>query len=123
MKSSNKNFGIVFFIFFLILSLFPLISGQDINLILFILSFLFLILGLLNSNLLSPLNYFWIKFGEILGKFLAPAIMFFIYFTVIFVTSIILKVLKKDILDLKINKSSQTFWRKKNKISNMSKQF
>jgi len=123
MKSSNKNFGIVFFLFFLILSLFPLISGKDINLILFILSLLFLILGLLNSKLLSPLNYCWIKFGEILGKFLAPVIMFFIYFTVIFVTSIILKVLKKDILDLKINKSSQTFWRKKNKLSNMSKQF
>jgi len=123
MKSSNKNFGIVFFLFFLILSLFPLISGKDINLILLVLSFLFLILGLLNSKLLSPLNYFWIKFGEIIGKFLAPVIMFLIYFTVVFVTSIILKVLKKDILDLKINKSSKTFWRKKNNHSNMSKQF
>lgn len=54
--SSNKSFGIVFFVFFLILSLYPLLNKEKLNLLFLIFSITFLILGILNSKILTPLN-------------------------------------------------------------------
>ena len=83
-----------------------------------------MILGLLNSRLLSPLKKFWIKFGELLGKFISPIVMFLIYFFIVFLTNLILKILNKDILDLTIHKKKDTYWKKKEKTkSSMDNQF
>ena len=79
-KSTNRNFGIVFFIFFLIISLYPLLNDSDIRYWSFILSLIFLLLGLFNSKILSPLNKLWFKFGIIIGKIVSPVIMFVIFF-------------------------------------------
>ena len=85
-ESSNRSFGLLFFIVFLILGLWPLKNSQSINFFFIIVSVIFLFLGLLNSKLLSPLNKIWIKLGEILGSIIAPIIMAFVYF--IFLTPI-----------------------------------
>ena len=78
--SSNRSFGIVFFIFFLIISMYPLLNNSDIRLGYFFLAILFLILGILNSKLLSPLNQLWFKFGILLGKVMSPLVMALIFF-------------------------------------------
>ena len=107
--SSNRNFGIVFFILFLALSTYPILENGDINYYLLSISLVFLILGLINSKLLSPFNFLWFKLGIFLGKFISPIIMASVYFLGITPISILLRILKKDILNLKKN-NNETYW-------------
>tara|TARA_B100000795_G_C22489297_1_gene319636 strand:+ start:209 stop:598 length:390 start_codon:yes stop_codon:yes gene_type:complete len=121
--SSNKSFGIVFFIFFLILSIYPLFKDGNFRIWTLILSIVFLILGLLNSSILSPLNKIWFKFGILLGNFVSPIVMGVIFFTVVTPTSIIMKILNKDLLNLKKN-DNESYWIKKSEVkSKMKNQF
>jgi len=123
-QSANKSFGILFFIVFLIFGLWPLKNGENLNYYFIIFSGIFLLLGLLNSNLLSPLNKIWIKFGEILGIIIAPIIMALVYFAILTPVSLVVRVFGKDILGLKFINKQQTYWinRKKN-MGSMRKQF
>jgi len=121
--SSNRSFGIVFFIVFLIISIFPLKDGGTIRFIPLFISAIFLILGLLNSKILSPLNRIWFKFGVFLGNFIAPIVMGIIFFFVVTPTSIIMRLLNKDILKLKINKSDSYWIEKSGPKSKMKDQF
>ena len=120
---SNKSFGIVFCIFFLIVSLYPLINGESIRLCSIILSGIFLILGLLNSRVLTPLNILWFKFGILLGRFISPIVMGLVFFLVVTPTGIIMRLFKKDLLKLKKN-NSNTYWiNKEESKSDMKNQF
>ena len=123
-QSSNRSFGLLFFIVFLTIGLWPLKNGDNLNLYFSITSLIFLILGLLNSKLLSPLNKIWIKFGEILGVIIAPIIMALVYFVILTPVSLVVRVFGKDILGLKFINKQQTYWinRKKN-MGSMRKQF
>ena len=123
-KSSNKSFGILFFLVFLGLGLWPLTNDNNPNIYLIIISIIFLILGLLNSKLLSPLNSFWIKFGELLGKIIAPMVMAIIYFLILTPISLIVRLFGKDLLGLKLSKQLKTYWIKRKKdLGSMDKQF
>ena len=120
---SNRSFGVVFSIVFLIIALFPLLNENSIRIWSVILSLIFFILGLLNSNILSPLNRIWFMFGIILGGIVSPIIMGLVFFLVVTPTSLILRLFRKDILSLKKNNNS-TYWVKKlNKKSKMKNQF
>ena len=123
-QSSNKSFGLLFFVVFLILSLWPLKNGESLNFYFIIASVVFLILGLLNSKLLTPLNKSWIKLGEILGIIIAPIVMALVYFAILTPVSIIVRVFGKDLLGLKFLKEKDTYWIKRKKIlGSMKKQF
>tara|TARA_B100001250_G_scaffold167512_1_gene144274 strand:- start:157 stop:543 length:387 start_codon:yes stop_codon:yes gene_type:complete len=121
--SSNRSFGIVFFVFFLIISLWPLKIGQDIRLWSLVISIIFLLLGLFNSKLLTPLNRIWFKFGLLLGKVVSPVIMGVVFFFVVTPTGLIMKFLGKDLLNLKKTKSKSYWVEKKNENTSMKKQF
>ena len=121
--SSNRSFGIVFFIVFLIISTYPLIDGGNLRIWSLIVSVIFLILGLLNSNILAPFNKLWFKFGIFLGNIISPIIMGIVFFTVVTLTSFIMKLLGKDLLNLKKSKN-KSYWIEKAKIkSTMKNQF
>ena len=102
--SSNKSFGVLFFIVFLIIGLWPLKNNQDPNLILIGISAIFLTLGVFNSKILTPFNKSWIKLGELLGKIIAPIIMGVIYFFILTPISLLVRLFGKDLLNLKKNK-------------------
>ena len=122
--SSNRSFGIVFFIVFLFISLYPITYSEDIRIWSLIISFIFIILGLLNSKILTPLNKLWFKFGVILGKIISPIIMGIIFFLVVTPIGLIMKVLGKDLLRLKYNNKDNTYWVEKNgPKSKMKNQF
>ena len=104
-QSSNRSFGLLFFLVFLILGLWPLKNGGNLNIYLIVISFIFLILGLINSKFLSPLNKLWIRFGEILGLFIAPVVMFCVYFFFITPISLIVRIFGKDLIGIKFNKT------------------
>lgn len=123
-KSSNKSFGIVFGVFFAIIFIYNFFKYSNFNLYVLLTSVFFFIFAYLYPKIFTPLNIIWTKFGDLLGKFIAPLVMFFVYFSVVFATSLVLKVFNKDILNLKINKNSKTFWKiREQNISDMNKQF
>ena len=122
-KSSNRSFGILFFIVFLSISLWPLQSSNEIRLWSLIISLIFLILGLLNSKILTPLNNGWIKFGEILGGIIAPIIMFIIFSIIVTPIGLALKLTGKDLLKLKKNKITKTYWILRENVKSMKRQF
>ena len=120
---SNKNFGIVFFAVFLLISLYPKINDEDIRIWSLVISLIFLILSLSNSNLLSPLNRLWFKFGLFLGKIVSPFIMGVIFFLVVTPTGILMKIFRKDLLNLKFNTNNAYWIEKKGPKSKMKNQF
>lgn len=120
---SNKSFGIVFFVFFLIIGLYPLINEDNVRIWSIVISIIFLILGLINSQILTPLNILWFKFGMLLGKFVSPIVMGLVFFLVVTPTGLIMKLLNKDLLKLRKNKNS-SYWIKRPKTkSEMKNQF
>ena len=121
--SSNRSFGIVFFIFFLIVSLYPLINNDSLRVWSLIISLAFLILALTNSKILTPLNKIWFKIGIILGKIVSPFIMGIIFFLVVTPTGLIMKLFGKDLLNLKYNNKNSYWIEKVGPKSKMKNQF
>ena len=121
---SNKSFGIVFFIVFLLIALYPLFNEQNLRIWSLVISIIFLILGLLNSKILNPLNKLWFKLGILLGKIVSPLVMGLIFFIVVTPIAIIMRIFKKDLINLKKN-NNKTYWiEKDDKIkSSMKNQF
>ena len=107
---SNRSFGIVFSIVFLIISFYPLTNGNQILIWSLIFIFIFLILGIINSILLKPLNFMWFKFGIFLGNFISPIMMGLVYFLVVFPTFLILRIFKKNYLNIKYEKNKYSYW-------------
>tara|TARA_Y100000591_G_scaffold304376_1_gene300981 strand:- start:336 stop:722 length:387 start_codon:yes stop_codon:yes gene_type:complete len=121
---SNRSFGIVFFIVFVLIAIYPLINQEEVRIWSLIISFLFLFLGLLNSKILTPLNKLWFKFGILLGKIISPIIMGVIFFLVVTPIGLFMRLLGKDVLSLKLNKKKNSYWIEKNgPKSKMKNQF
>ena len=121
--SSNRSFGILFSILFALIAFWPIINGNPLRLWLIPFSVIFLVLGLLNSKLLNPLNVVWVKFGELLGRIIAPIVMAIIYFIIITPIGLFMRLIRKDLLNLKFSKAN-TYWiKREKKISSMKKQF
>jgi len=122
-KSSSKSFGYLFFSLFLILSLWPVLNDNSVNFLFLSISAVFLILTILKSKILDFLNNYWIKLGELLGRVVAPIIMFAVFFVIVTPLSLLTKLLKKDLLNMRFN-DSKTYWTNKvKKIDSMDKQF
>ena len=120
---SNKSFGIVFFVVFLIISIWPLLDGNEIRYWSLIISVVFLVLGILNSKILTPLNKIWFKIGILLGNIISPMTMGIIFFLVVTPTAFIMKILGKDLLNLKKNTKNSYWIEKRNQNSRMKNQF
>ena len=122
-KSSSKSFGYLFFGLFLILSLWPVLNDNSINFLFLSISAVFLILTIFKAKILDFLNNYWIKLGELLGRVVAPIIMFAVFFVIVTPLSLLTKLLKKDLLNMRFN-DSKTYWvNKLKKIDSMDKQF
>ena len=121
---SNRNFGLVFFVFFLIIGLWPLLVTNEIRYWSIFFSIIFFLLGITNSKLLNPLNKIWFNFGILLGKMISPLVMGIIFFLVVTPIGVIMRVFGKDILSLKYNKKNKSYWIEKNgPKSKMKNQF
>ena len=123
-SGSIKSFGIVFFFVFIIIGLYPLLNDHGIRVWSIIVSFIFLFLGIVNSPILKPLNLIWFKFGLFLGKFIAPIVMGTVYFIVVFPTYLLLKLIKKNYLNIRYEKNKTSYWIKiRDKNTTMREQF
>ena len=123
-KSSVKSFGILFFIVFLLIGVWPLLNVNNLRIWSLVLSAIFLILGLIESKILIPLNKYWVKFGQLLGKIIAPIVMAIIFFLVLTPISLMLKIFKKDVLRLAFSKKIESYWIQRDKdLGSMDRQF
>ena len=120
---SNKSFGIVFFIVFLLFATYPLINNGELRIWTLIIAIIFLILGLVNSKVLTPLNKLWFKFGLLIGKIVSPLIMGIIFFLVVTPTAFIMRIIGKDLLNLKLNNKKSYWIEKTGPKSKMKNQF
>ena len=120
---SNKSFGVVFFIVFLLIAIYPLINNGELRIWSSIIAIIFLILGLINSKVLTPLNKLWFKFGLLLGKIVSPLIMGIIFFLVVTPTGLIMRIIGKDLLNLKFNNKKSYWIEKSGPKSKMKNQF
>ena len=122
-NENNKSFGILFFIVFLVIALWPTINSGSIRVWAMLIALIFLFLGVLNSKYLTPFKKGWIKLGEVLGKFIAPVVMGIIYFFIITPIGIFMRIIGKDLLNLKYN-SKKSYWNKRLKnVGTMKRQF
>ena len=121
--SSNKSFGIVFSIVFLLIAIYPLINSEELRIWSLIIAIIFLVLGLINSKVLSPLNKFWFKFGLLLGRIISPVIMGIIFFLVVTPIAFTMRIIGKDLLNLKFNKDKSYWIEKTGPKSKMKNQF
>ena len=120
---SNKSFGIVFFIVFLLIAIYPLINNGELRIWSLVVAIIFLILGLINSKVLTPLNKIWFKFGILLGRVISPLIMSIIFFLVVTPTALIMRIIGKDLLSLKFNNKKSYWIEKTGPKSKMKDQF
>ena len=121
--SSNRSFGILFSIVFAAIAFWPLLNLGDIRVWSVIVSSIFLLLGLINSKLLYPLNLLWVKFGELIGKIVAPLVMALIFFIILTPIGLFLRLIGKDLLNIKLN-NNKTYWIKRDKKpGSMKRQF
>jgi hypothetical protein len=121
--SSNRSFGIVFFSVFLLIAIFPFLNNGELRIWSLVVSFIFLVLGLLNSKLLFPLNKLWFRFGIFLGKIVSPLVMIIIFFIVVTPISFLMKIFRKDVLNLKFHDKNSYWMDKTEAKSTMKKQF
>ena len=122
-KVNNRSFGLLFFGVFFIIGVWPVTYAGEIRLWSLILSIIFLISGLLDLKFLSPFKKTWIKFGEIIGKIISPIVLASIFFLIITPISLILRIFGKDLLKLKKNKITKTYWILRKNIKSMKRQF
>ena len=120
---SNRSFGIVFSIVFLLIALYPLINGEEFRTWSLIIAVIFLVLGLINSKILTPFNKLWFKFGIFLGRLVSPIIMGVIFFLVVTPIGLIMRMIGKDLLNLKFNKHKSYWIEKAGPKSKMKNQF
>ena len=121
--NSNRGFGIVFFVVFLLISFWPSIEGQSLRIWALTVSLIFLVLGLLNSKLLSPFNLIWVKFGEALGRIIAPIAMGVVYFIIITPIGLFMRLIGKDLLRTKFSKNKSYWIKREQNIGSMKRQF
>ena len=122
-NDNNKSFGVLFFIVFFLIAIWPIIGSEPIRIWAIIVSLIFLVLGIINSKLLTPLKKNWIKLGVILGKVIAPIVMGFIYFLIITPIGLFMRLIRKDLLSIKFHKE-KSYWIKRSKnINTMKRQF
>ena len=121
-RKDNITFGILFFVFFLIIGLYPLKSDGAIRIWLVFFSLVFLIITIIRPNLFTFLNKLWIKFGILLGRIISPIVMGLVFFFVVTPIGVLVRILKKDVMGLKRGASS--YWiNREDKLQSMKKQF
>ncbi|MDG1370169.1 MAG: SxtJ family membrane protein [Paracoccaceae bacterium] len=107
---SERSFGIVFAIVFLLIALFPLLGDGGVRLWSAGVSAVFGGLAFLAPELLAPLNTLWFKFGMLLSKIMSPSVMGILFFVTVTPTGLFMRARGKDLLRQKLDPDAETYW-------------
>ena len=123
-QSSEKSFGVVFSIVFLIVALYPLINSEGLYIWALVASIIFFFLAFIAPKVLVFPNKLWFKFGLLIGSIVAPIVMAFVYFVTVLPTGLIMRLLGKDILKQQLDKNAKSYWiERKEPMGSMKNQF
>ena len=123
-QSSEKSFGVVFSIVFLIVALYPLINSESLRIWALVVSIIFFLLAFLAPKILVLPNKLWFKFGLLIGSIVAPIVMALVYFVAVLPTGLIMRLLGKDLLKQKLDKNAKSYWiERKEPMGSMKNQF
>ena len=123
-KPSEKSFGVVFSIVFLIVALYPLINSESLRIWALVTSIIFFFFAFLAPKILVLPNKLWFKFGLLIGSIVAPIVMAFVYFVTVLPTGLIMRLLGKDLLKQKLDKNAKSYWVKRSEpMGSMKNQF
>lgn len=113
-KKINKRdlmiFGLIWALIFSLIAFFPVINGGEVRVWSAIVSGCFACISLAVPQILKYFYIIWVKFGNVVGKinsFIIIGVLFFIIFTPF---GVIMRLLGKDLLSKKIDKSSSSYW-------------
>jgi len=107
---SERSFGVVFTVVFVLIALFPLIKGQSPRLWSAGIAAVFALLAAFAPAVLRPLNLLWFRFGLVLHKIVNPVVMGVIFFVVIFPSGVLMRAFRKDPLRLQRDPQATTYW-------------
>ena len=120
---SDRSFGLVFAVIFIAIGLYPPISsGKEIQMWAIWVSFMFGTAALFFPKVLNRPNILWAKFGVMLGKVVAPVVMFTIFVGIVTPISLLLRMMAIDLLRLKF-KTENSYWCNRIDKSSMKDQF
>ncbi len=148
-KGSEKSFGVVFSIVFLIVALYPVLISQKflayfldnfknfdvvelsilaisegIRLWALVAAVVFSLLAFLAPKVLIAPNKLWSKFGLFFGNIISPIVMMFVFFLTVLPIAVLMRLLGKDLLRQKLDKNSKSYWIKRTEpIGSMKNQF
>jgi len=111
--SSDRFFGLVFTVFFLIVAVWPLLHGKSLRPLGFVAAGIFLTLALTVPVLLAPLNRLWTKFGLLLHRITSPIILGIMFFGVITPIGLLMRLAGKDLLRTKFDRNADSYWIKR----------
>ena len=109
-QGSERNFGIVFSIVFLIFSFYPHFSFEKVRLWSLIVSAFFFLIAIFRPSMLKSLNFLWFRFGILLGRIISPVVMALVFVFAIIPTGIIIRLMGKDPLQRKFLKNKNSYW-------------
>lgn len=109
-RSSDRSFGLVFAVAFLVVALFPMVHGREARLWALAPAAAFLGFALIRPALLTPLNRLWFRFGLLLARVTNPLIMGLVFFLVITPMAMIMRLRGADLLRLRLDREAKSYW-------------
>ena len=123
-QGSERSFGFVFAIIFVAISFYLITKDKNIYWLTISISILFFLLAVFKPFLLKKPNILWFHFGKFLNSIISPIVMVVIFLVVVTPIGLIMRILKKDILNKKFDKSKKNYWQaSKTHLSSMKDQF
>ena len=121
---SDRNFGFVFTVFFLVVGLWPLMDGSAVRTWSLIAAILFLTLALVAPKILCPLNKGWCHLGVFMGRITSPIVIFVLFFLVVTPTGLLMRAFGKDLLRQKPMPDADSYWlAREEPVGTMKRQF
>jgi hypothetical protein len=110
---SDRSFGFVFSVFFLLVCLAPLRRHQPIRWWALGIAVAFLFVSLASPGVLKPLNRVWMQLGRLLGRVTTPIVTGLLFYLVFTPAGYLTRLLGKDPLRLKFDAQAPSYWQER----------
>lgn len=108
--SSDRSFGIVFAVVFLLIGLWPLLDGGAVRWWSLAVAFVFAVLAAIRPGLLAPVNRLWLRLGLLLNRIVSPLVMALLFYLIITPLAFLMRLTGKDPLRLKYDPEVRSYW-------------
>ena len=108
--SSNRVFGLVFAVAFLVIAAWPLMQGETLRWWASGVAAALALIAVFKPALLGGLNRLWIKFGVLLGKVVSPVALGVLFYGVLTPLGAAMRLTGKDPLRRKRDHDAASYW-------------